>query len=44
LDDRLSEAESRGFQFRMLHRSWTPTLQKRFGDAKIDFGQHDIFP
>jgi hypothetical protein len=30
LDDRLSEAEERGFSFQMLHRSWTPTLQKRY--------------
>jgi len=30
LDDRLSEAEERGFSFHMLHRSWTPTLQKRY--------------
>jgi hypothetical protein len=30
LDERLTEAEGRGFQFRMLHRSWTPTLHKRF--------------
>lgn len=29
LDERLTEAESRGFEFRMLHASWTPTLQKR---------------
>ena len=30
LDTRLSEAERRSFQFRMLHHSWTPTLQKRY--------------
>jgi hypothetical protein len=30
LDERLSDAERRGFHFSMLHRSWTPTLQKRF--------------
>ncbi len=30
LDRRLADAESRGFSFRMLHRSWTPTLQKRY--------------
>ncbi|MFS0901224.1 hypothetical protein [Mycolicibacterium litorale] len=30
LDERLTEAEGRGFTFRMLHPSWTPTLQKRF--------------
>lgn len=30
LDDRLSDAERRGFRFRMLHHSWTATLQKRF--------------
>ncbi|MCV7136621.1 hypothetical protein H7J06_27005 [Mycobacterium hodleri] len=32
LEDRLAEAERRGFQFRMLHRSWTPTLQKRYNE------------
>lgn len=30
LEERLAEAERRGFSFRMLHHSWTPTLQKRF--------------
>lgn len=30
LEERLSDAEQRGFTFRMLHESWTPTLQKRF--------------
>jgi len=30
LDQRLSEAEGRGFRFQMLHRTWTPTLQKRY--------------
>ncbi|WP_164478462.1 hypothetical protein [Mycolicibacterium stellerae] len=30
LETRLSEAEERSFQFRMLHQSWTPTLQKRY--------------
>lgn len=29
LDQRLTEAERRGFRFQMLHKSWTPTLQKR---------------
>ncbi|MBB3607016.1 hypothetical protein FHT40_006713 [Mycolicibacterium sp. BK556] len=33
LDERLTEAESRGFTFEMLHRSWTPTLQKRYHGA-----------
>ena len=33
LDERLSDAEQRGFTFRMLHKSWTPTLQKRFADT-----------
>ncbi|MGY4712353.1 hypothetical protein ACXDF8_22800 [Mycolicibacterium sp. CBM1] len=33
LDERLSEAEGRGFTFRMLHQSWTPTLQKRHDGA-----------
>lgn len=32
LDRNLTDAEARGFQFRMLHPSWTPTLQKRFVD------------
>jgi hypothetical protein len=30
LDERLTEAEARGFTFRMLHTSWTATLQKRY--------------
>jgi hypothetical protein len=30
LDARMADAERRGFEFRMLHRSWTPTLQKRY--------------
>jgi hypothetical protein len=30
LDERLAEAEGRGFTFRMLHPSWTPTFQKRY--------------
>lgn len=30
LDQRLTDAERRGFTFRMLHRSWTPSLQKRY--------------
>lgn len=30
LDRRLAEAETRGFEFRMLHQSWTPTLAKRY--------------
>jgi hypothetical protein len=30
LDERLTEAESRGYCFQMLHPSWTPTLQKRY--------------
>jgi len=29
LDERLTDAEGRGFSFRMLHPSWTATLQKR---------------
>lgn len=29
LDERLRDAEGRGFQFQMLHPSWTPTLNKR---------------
>ena len=33
LDQRLTEAEIRGFQFRMLHPSWTPTFQKRYADV-----------
>ena len=31
----LGEAEGRGFQFRMLHRSWTPTLNKRYRDEGL---------
>ncbi len=38
LDDRLRDAENRGFQFRMLHKSWTPTLQKRYSDLPTDRG------
>lgn len=30
LDGRLTEAESRGYRFRMLHPSWTPTFRKRY--------------
>lgn len=33
LDSRLSDAEARGFKFRMLHPSWTQTLQKRYGSS-----------
>lgn len=36
LDERLAEAERRGFQFQMLHRSWTPTLQKRYCELGSD--------
>lgn len=36
LDERLTEAERRGFQFRMLHASWTPTLQKRYCASRAD--------
>jgi hypothetical protein len=32
LDERLTEAERRGFRFQMLHRTWTPALQKRYGE------------
>jgi hypothetical protein len=35
LDERLSDAESRGFQFHMLHHSWTPTLLKRFAEPEV---------
>ena len=38
LDRRLSAAEQAGFRFRMLHPSWTQTLQKRF-DQQIQFSQ-----
>jgi hypothetical protein len=31
LDLRMSEAERKGYKFVMLHKSWTPTLQSRFG-------------
>jgi hypothetical protein len=30
LDEQLAQAELRGFRFQMLHRTWTPTLQKRY--------------
>jgi hypothetical protein len=30
LDERLCEAEDRGFRFQILHPSWTATLQKRY--------------
>jgi hypothetical protein len=30
LEERLTAAEALGYQFRLLHRSWTATLQKRF--------------
>jgi len=33
LDARLADAEQRGYTFRMLHQSWTPTLQKRYDPA-----------
>jgi hypothetical protein len=36
LEERLTEAEGRGFQFRMLHPSWTPTFQKRYSDLRLD--------
>ena len=36
LDERLTEAEGRGFEFRMLHASWTPTLQKRYRVLRAD--------
>ncbi len=32
LDDILTEAEASGFRFWMLHPSWGPALQKRFGE------------
>ena len=36
LDERLTEAEGRGYTFRMLHPSWTPTFQKRFHGTDPD--------
>ncbi len=30
LEKRLSAAENAGYHFHLMHRSWTPTLQKRF--------------
>ena len=36
LDKRLTEAERRGFHFRMLHASWTPTFQKRYCEHDPD--------
>ncbi|WP_284228773.1 hypothetical protein [Mycobacterium antarcticum] len=38
LDERLAEAERRGFRFQMLHPSWTPTLQKRYRQEPLDQG------
>lgn len=35
LDESLRDAESRGFRFRMLHRSWTPTFQKRYSEDTL---------
>lgn len=32
LEHRLQQAEKHGFQFVMMHKSWTPTLQKRFNE------------
>ncbi|WP_142271133.1 hypothetical protein [Mycobacterium sp. AT1] len=36
LDERMAEAERRGFRFEMLHPSWTPTLQKRYREESSD--------
>jgi len=36
LEERFTEAERRGFQFRMLHPSWTSTLQKRYSALSPD--------
>lgn len=33
LEECLSEAESMGWRFVMMHQSWTPTLQKRFSQT-----------
>ncbi len=30
LDERLSQAEKMGYEFVMMHHTWTPSLQKRF--------------
>jgi hypothetical protein len=30
LDAALQAAEAQGWSFTMMHKSWTPTLQKRF--------------
>jgi hypothetical protein len=39
LDERLTAAEIRGFQFTMLHSSWSPTLQRRYRvDDNLDLG------
>jgi hypothetical protein len=34
LDECLCMAEEKGFKFHMMHKSWTPTLQKRFQEMK----------
>lgn len=36
LDEQLTEAERRGYRFRMLHRSWTPTFQRRYDGSQVD--------
>ena len=36
LEERFTEAERRGFQFRMLHPSWTPAFQKRYCELRPD--------
>lgn len=36
LDDRLTDAERRGYRFRMLHPSWTPTFQKRYHEPIVE--------
>lgn len=38
LDERLTDAERRGYQFHMLHHSWTPTFQKRYRETASDQG------
>jgi hypothetical protein len=35
LDTVLSDAESKGFRFTLLHKSWTQTLMKRYRDPEL---------
>jgi len=35
LDQKMKDAESEGWEFVMLHESWTPTLQKRYRPVQL---------